>query len=272
VGRTIRPARPRTPWERIDVSDEKTRIIPRGKIEPATTEPQLVGDKIVFFCPNGDKVVVSAKDAGKRGQCSKCKVPVVIPMLRKRRPSQPVSPGAEEPEPSPEGETEAEAEAAAAEEAEAEPAAPEVEASDDAASADASADAAPAEPPAASEWQFVGEAESSHAGFEPQPGQGGDWPPPPPFGEPGQPAEHPAARLAARLWMERDQGGIFELHLSGGSVILPEWFEPNWSRGSHGLFASQAADGSITLTAVAWDTIEKIVVRQVPAVPDGMFE
>lgn len=252
------------------MSDEKTRIIPRGKIEPATTEPQLVGDKIVFFCPNGDKVVVSAKDAGKRGQCSKCKVPVVIPMLRKQRPSQPVFPGVEEPEPRSEGDAEV------AEEAAAEPTDPDVEASVEASaeapSSDASADAASAEPPAAGEWQFVGEAESSHAGFEPQPGQGGDWPPPPPFGEPGQPAEHPAARLAARLWMERDQGGIFELHLSGGSVILPEWFEPNWSRGSHGLFASQAADGSITLTAVAWDTIEKIVVRQVPAVPDGMFE
>ncbi len=254
----------------MHVSDQKTRIIPRQSTAPASTEPQRVGDKIVFFCPNGDKVVVSAKDAGKRGQCSKCKVPVVIPMLRKQRPSQPVFPGVEEPEPLPEGDAEV------AEEAEAGPAAPDVEASDEASaeapSADASADAAPAEPPAAGEWQFVGEAESSHAGFEPQPGQEGDWPPPPPFGEPGQPAEHPAARLAARLWMERDQGGIFELHLSGGSVILPEWFEPNWSRGSHGLFASQAADGSITLTAVAWDTIEKIVVRQVPAVPDGMFE
>ena len=72
--------------------------------------------------------------------------------------------------------------------------------------------------------------------------------------------------------MERDHGGIIELHLVGGSVILPEWYEVNWSRGSHGLFASQAADGSVTLTAVAWEAIQKVVVRQVQGLPDGMFE
>ena len=92
---------------------------------------------------------------------------------------------------------------------------------------------------------------------------------PPPF-EAGQ--ENPTAMLVARLWVEREHGGIVELHLTGGSVILPEWFETNWSRGTHGVFASQAVDGSVTLTAVAWDTIAKIVVRQVQGLPDGMFE
>jgi hypothetical protein len=37
------------------------------------------------------------------------------------------------------------------------------------------------------------------------------------------------------------------------------------------LFASQAADGSVTLTAVAWETVQKIVVRQLAEVPDDMF-
>jgi len=83
---------------------------------------------------------------------------------------------------------------------------------------------------------------------------------------------NPTSILVARLWAERDHGGIVELHLVGGSVILPEWYEPAWSQGSHGLFASQAADGSVTLTAVAWDSIQKVVVRQVEGLPDGMFE
>ena len=83
---------------------------------------------------------------------------------------------------------------------------------------------------------------------------------------------NPTAILVARLWAERDHGGIVELHLVGGSVILPEWYESAWSQGSHGLFASQAADGSVTLTAVAWDSIQKVVVRQVEGLPDGMFE
>jgi len=85
-------------------------------------------------------------------------------------------------------------------------------------------------------------------------------------------AVNPTAVLVARLWAERDHGGVVELHLVGGSVILPEWYEPRWSVGSHGLFASQATDGSVTLTAVAWESIQKVVVRQVEGLPDGMFE
>jgi hypothetical protein len=69
-----------------------------------------------------------------------------------------------------------------------------------------------------------------------------------------------------------EHGGIIEVHINGGSVILPEFYEPRWSRGSHGLFASRAADGTVTLTAVAWDSIQKIVVRQVEGLPDGLFE
>ena len=35
---------------------------------------------------------------------------------------------------------------------------------------------------------------------------------------------------------------------------------------------AQAADGSVTLTAVAWESVQKVVVRQVEGLPDGMFE
>jgi hypothetical protein len=77
------------------VSDEKTRIIPRTKAAPAATAPQRIGDNIVFFCPNGDKVVVPVKYAGKRGLCTKCKVPVVIPNLPGKRSAKPVFPDAE---------------------------------------------------------------------------------------------------------------------------------------------------------------------------------
>ncbi len=251
------------------MSDEKTRIIPRTKAAPAATAPQRIGDNIVFFCPNGDKVVVPAKYAGKRGLCTKCKVPVVIPNLPGKRSAKPVFPDAEPAAPEAAPEEAPEVEATPPEPAAAEEQALEIV---DQGPAQPAPEPPPAGPPA-EEWRFVAEVEGSHAGFEPQSStQGESWPPPPPFGDAGQPGEHPAARLTARLWMERDHGGIFELHLSGGSVILPEWYDPNWSRGSHGLFASQAADGSVTLTAVAWDTIEKIVVRQMPGVPDGMFE
>jgi hypothetical protein len=83
--------------------------------------------------------------------------------------------------------------------------------------------------------------------------------------------DNPTAVLVARLWAEREHGGIIELHLEGGSVILPEWYDANWSRGTHGLFASLATDGSVTLTAVAWETVRKVVVRQLKEVPNDMF-
>jgi len=83
---------------------------------------------------------------------------------------------------------------------------------------------------------------------------------------------HPTATLVARLFQEREHGGIVEVHIAGGSVILPEFYEFRWSVGSHGLFASRAADGTVTLTAVAWDSIQKIIVRQIKGLPDGMFE
>lgn len=254
------------------MSDEKTRIIPRKQAQAVTSEPRLVGDKIVFFCPNGDKIVVPAKLAGKRGLCTKCKVAVVIPVVGKKATAAPVFPGeVSEEEAAPAVEPEAvDAEQRVVAEPEAE--VPEPPADEPAVTKPEVA-AAPDTAPTA-EWAFVAEAETSHVGLDigPAGGSAGAWAAPPlPEGSGG--AEHPAARLVARLWVERDHhGGIVELHLSGGSVILPEWYEPHWSRGTHGLFASQAVDGSVTLTAVAWDTIEKIIVRQVQGLPDGMFE
>jgi hypothetical protein len=109
--------------------------------------------------------------------------------------------------------------------------------------------------------EFVGFSTPALQAGEPEPGPGG------PEGD-----SNPTARLMDRLFREMEHGGIVEVHITGGSVILPEFYEPRWSVGSHGLFASRAADGTVTLTAVAWDSIQKIIVRQVNGLPDGMFE
>ena len=84
--------------------------------------------------------------------------------------------------------------------------------------------------------------------------------------------ESPTARLIARLWQEREHGGEVELHIAGSSrPILPQFFERDWSQGTHALFARQEPDGSITLEAVAWESIQRVVVRKVQYLPDGMF-
>jgi hypothetical protein len=89
---------------------------------------------------------------------------------------------------------------------------------------------------------------------------------------PGQGVAHPLADLVARLWAEREHGGIIELHLGGGALLAPEWFDEPSSRGGYGLFASQAADGTVTMTVVPWSEVTRIVVRGVVGLPDGMFE
>ncbi len=89
---------------------------------------------------------------------------------------------------------------------------------------------------------------------------------------PAETSVHPLADLVMRLWAEREHGGIIELHLEGGNVLLPDWFERGLSTKSHGLFASQAADGTVTMTVVPWDNVERVVIRGVVGIPDGMFE
>jgi DNA-directed RNA polymerase subunit RPC12/RpoP len=90
---------------------------------------------------------------------------------------------------------------------------------------------------------------------------------PPPLG-----GVHPLCKLLRKLWEERQRGAVIELHLEGGMILVPDWFDDKLSRHSHGLFAAQAADGTLTMTIVGWNTISRVVVRNVEGLPDGMFE
>ena len=65
---------------------------------------------------------------------------------------------------------------------------------------------------------------------------------------------------------------MIELHLRGGALLSPDWFDEHHSQGTHGLFASQAADGTVAMTIVPWEEVTRVVVRGVVGLPDGMFE
>lgn len=240
------------------MTEEKTKIVPRpgGKTGAGS---------ITFQCENGHRIVVPAKLAGKRGACSKCGIAVVIPLA---------TPAAEPPaEPVvvvPTAPHEVVAAPVPPAIATGSPPAPAIDAFANLANL---FETAPPVPATAADEIVVdvtaGETEPGSGVGEVVAGSA-----PEEFASPDDSADvqHPTAQLVARLWLERGHGGIVELHLAGGGVILPEWYEARWSRGSHGLFASQAADGTVTLTAVAWESIQKIVVRQVEGLPDGMFE
>jgi hypothetical protein len=82
---------------------------------------------------------------------------------------------------------------------------------------------------------------------------------------------HPLCNLLKKLWEEKQHGGVIELHLANGALLVPDWFDEKISRLSHGVFAAQSADGTVTITIVGWDTISRIVVRNVEGLPEGMF-
>jgi hypothetical protein len=214
-------------------SEAKTRVMHRHAAA-AGGAPAEVGGQIVFHCPNGHRIMVTRSLAGKRGKCSKCGASVEIPRE--------------------EAATEGEAPAAS------EPAGLPVETTAlPVAMLPPEGMASAATWPATESWDFI----DDRAGENSWPGE--------PVAGPATDSGHPTASLVARLWAERAHGGVIELHLANGSVILPEWYDAEWSRGSHGLFASQAADGTVTLTAVAWETVQKVIVRKLTAVPDDMF-
>jgi hypothetical protein len=244
------------------MSEEKTRIVPRADAKAGS-------GTITFQCDNGHRINVPAKLAGKRGTCSKCGIAVVIPLAGQPKPA---------PAPQPAFDVAAVAlpEPVAVEVFTEPPAAtpaPDAPAADQFANLFEGASAAA---PAVEDVSI----EINDAGGESVTGGGsgvGDVVAgyaPEQFAGPDETTivENPTAQLVARLWLERGHGGVVELHLTGGGVILPEWYEARWSRGTHGLFASQAADGTVTLTAVSWESIQKVVVRQVEGLPDGMFE
>ena len=229
---------------------------PKCKLE--VTVPEGQGDELVFYCPNGHRQFAQASKAGSLAQCGNCKITLTIP-----RPGDPptprpavATPPAPAPPPPP---------VARVPDLQFQP--PPEPVVDDAAAAEPEGggdDAPPVET-----WDFIGgkPAEQPAAGgFEPA-----AWPSADSEGGLTTDGGHATAMLVGRLWAERQHGGVIELHLAGGSVILPDWYDANWSRGTHGLFASQAADGSVTLTAVAWETVQKIVVRQLTEVPNDMF-
>ncbi len=193
---------------------------------------------ITFYCPNGHKLSGSIKLQGRTGQCPHCSEKFRIPSLEELEAAQ--APAAE-PE-SGGGLTGLWDTASAAAPAADEPHEPE-----------------PTE--AQLDVEFGVPANETIATADPD------------FNYFEMPEEaHPLCRLFDKLWEEKTHGGIVELHIRDAGTLVPDWFERRLSLESHGLFAVQAADGTLTLTAVAWESVIRVVVRNVVALPEGMFE
>lgn len=228
-------------------------------------------ETITFSCPEGHCYTVPASFAGKKTVCKVCGAAFVI---QPRQPAQGEPPSAEPLLAEP-----LFAKPLLAKEVPEAVASPADDPSARFLSAAPPFQGLPAFPPgpaAAGEAAFASQPPFAAAAF-PQPFEPAAMPFPQPVVEEAggvdfDQIQNGTARLVARLWAERGHGGIVELHLSGGSPILPEFYDPYLSDGTHGLFANHLPDGTVTLTAVRWDAVQKVIVRKVEGLPDGMFE
>lgn len=85
-------------------------------------------------------------------------------------------------------------------------------------------------------------------------------------------ATHPLEQLMLRLWRERAHGGVVEVHLDTGAVLVPDWWAAGQSTKSYGLFAVQTAEGTYEMHAVIWSHVRQISVRGLSELPGGVFE
>lgn len=83
---------------------------------------------------------------------------------------------------------------------------------------------------------------------------------------------HPACTLFSKLWDRYSGEAVIEVELSSGDKFVPARFAHDMSRRTHGLFSVTDADGSHTLSAVAWDSVARISVRGVRQLPEGWFD
>ena len=84
-------------------------------------------------------------------------------------------------------------------------------------------------------------------------------------------AVHPMARLFDRLWREKSNGAVVELHLHDAGTVVPDRYAADLSQHAHGVFSVRGQDGSYTITAIAWDAVTKVSVRGVKQLPQDLF-
>ena len=80
------------------------------------------------------------------------------------------------------------------------------------------------------------------------------------------------ADLFSRLWDARPQGTIVEIRLRNGDSVVPHQFLKKLVRQEAGVFTVREADGTLTLTAVAWEAIAQVAIRGLKDLPEELAE
>lgn len=80
---------------------------------------------------------------------------------------------------------------------------------------------------------------------------------------------HPLAKLFAKLWAEKPANEAIELHFGDGETLVPDHFLKGLSQQSHAVFAVKEPGGTYTLTAVAWESVTRVLVQGLKQLPEG---
>ncbi len=86
------------------------------------------------------------------------------------------------------------------------------------------------------------------------------------------PAHAASAELLERLWNAAPSGRGVEIHLRDGTKFLPERLLKNASGPGYAVFVSREPDGTMTVTAVAWEAITRLVVAGLSELPASLAE
>jgi hypothetical protein len=83
---------------------------------------------------------------------------------------------------------------------------------------------------------------------------------------------HPWLSVFPQLWVQKSlSGGIVEIDLTDGNTIVPERFARAVSERAHAVFAVKDSNGTLTITAVPWESIVRVQVRGLRKLPDDLF-
>ena len=79
--------------------------------------------------------------------------------------------------------------------------------------------------------------------------------------------------LFAQLWEMRPKDAAIKLYLRNGETIVPHEFLQRLSQQTRqALFTSKESDGTISLTAVAWDAVVRVTVRGLKDLPKELAD
>jgi hypothetical protein len=86
------------------------------------------------------------------------------------------------------------------------------------------------------------------------------------------PAHAASAELLERLWSASPPGRTVDIHLCDGTKLSPERFLRNASGPGYAVFVSREPDGTMTLMAVAWEAITRVVVGGLNELPSSLAD